>query len=72
MDVVRMAVEKGYRIFEIYDVYEYQVKQYNPETGEGIIFVSYINTFLKLKVDTSGYLGWVHRREDEDRYIESS
>jgi len=35
MDEVRLAVEKGYRIIEIYEVYEYQVTQYNPETGDG-------------------------------------
>jgi len=48
MDKVRLAVEKGYRIFEIYELHEYQATQYNPETGEGGIFVDYINTFLKL------------------------
>jgi len=49
MDEVRLAVEKGYRILDTYENYEYQVTQYNPETGEGGIFVDYINTFLKLK-----------------------
>jgi hypothetical protein len=44
-----LAVEKGYRILEIHEVYEFQVTQYNPETGEGGLFVDYINTFLKLK-----------------------
>ena len=34
MDEVRLAVEKGYRILEIYEVYEYQVTEYNPKTGE--------------------------------------
>jgi len=41
MDEVRLAVEKGYRILEIYEVYEYQVTQYNPETDEGGHFVDY-------------------------------
>ena len=45
MDEVRLAVEKVYRILEIYEVYEYQVTQYNPETGLGGLFVDYINTF---------------------------
>jgi len=35
MDEVRMAVQKGYRIHEIHEVYENQVTQYNRETGEG-------------------------------------
>jgi len=33
MDEVRLAVEKGYRILDMYEVYEYQVTEYNPETG---------------------------------------
>jgi len=46
MDEVKLAVDKGYRILEIYEVYEYQVTQYNPETGEGGLFVDYMDTFL--------------------------
>ena len=58
MDEVRLAVKKGYRILENYKFYEYQVKQYKPETGEGGLFVDYINTFLKLKAEASGYPAW--------------
>jgi len=38
-------------------VYEYQVTKYNPETGKGGLFADYINTFLKLKMEASGYPG---------------
>ena len=69
MDEVRLAVEKGYRILEIYDVYEYQVTQYSPETGDGGHFVDYINTFLKLKAEASCYPGWVRSPDDEELYI---
>jgi len=71
MDEVWLAVEKGYRIIELYEVYEYQVTQYNPETGESGIFVAYTNTFFKLKAEASGYPGWLHGPEDEDRYVDS-
>jgi len=71
MDKVRLAVEKGYRILEIYEVYEYQVIQYNPERGEGGLFVDYINTFLKLKLEASGYPGWVRSSEEEEQYVEA-
>jgi hypothetical protein len=33
--------------------------------------VDYINTFLKLKAEASGYPSWVERPEDEERYIYS-
>ena len=70
IDEVRLAVEKGYKILEILEVYEYQVTRYDPETGNGDLFVDYINTFLKLKAEASGYPSWVRTEDDEVRYID--
>lgn len=69
IDEVRLAVEKGYRISEIQEVYQFQVTQYDRETGTGGLFVQYINTFLKLKAEASGYPSWVRTPDDEDLYI---
>jgi len=55
MDDVKLAVENGNHILEICDVYECKVNQYNPETGEGRIFVDFNNMFLKLKTEASCY-----------------
>ena len=65
-----MAVSKGYIILEIHEVHEYAVTQYDAATGEGGQFVEYIDTFLKLKAEASGYPSWVRTPADEDRYIE--
>jgi len=65
-----MAVSKGYRILEIHEVYEYAVTQYNAATGEGGLFVQYIDTFLKLKAEASGYPSLVRTPADEDRDVE--
>ena len=54
-----MAVSKGYRILEIHEVYEYAVTQCDAATGEGGLFVEFIDTFLKLKAEASGYPSWV-------------
>ena len=70
LDEVRMAVSKVYRILEIQEVYEYEVTQYDAATGAGGLFVEYIQTFLKLKAEASGYPSWVRIPADEDRYIE--
>ena len=51
---------------ELHEVYEYQVTQYDPQTGN---FAQYTNTFLKLKAEASGYPSWVQSPADEDRYI---
>jgi len=47
MDEVRLAVEKGYRLLEIYEVYEYQVTQYSPDTGEGGAFRSILKRIIE-------------------------
>jgi hypothetical protein len=70
IDEVRLAVEKGYKLLDVHEVYEYQVTQYNRATDEGGLFVEYINTFLKLKAEASGYPSWVQTPDDEDRYIQ--
>jgi hypothetical protein len=53
---------------EVHEVYEYQVTRYDPQNGDWG-FAEYINTFLKLKAEASGYPNWVQCPEDEDRYI---
>jgi hypothetical protein len=70
IDGVRLAIEKGYKLLDIHEVYQYRVTQYNRETGEGGLFVDYINTFLKLKAEASGYPSGVGTPDDEDRYIQ--
>jgi hypothetical protein len=66
---VQLVVAKGYKILEIQEVYQYEVTQYNPDTVEGGLFVEYINTFLKHKVESSGYPSWVQTLADKDQYI---
>jgi hypothetical protein len=55
LDEVRLAVSKGYRVIKVHEVYKYEVTQYDRQTGEGGLFVEYVNTFLKLKAEASGY-----------------
>jgi hypothetical protein len=50
VDEVRMALEKGYQILEIFEGWEYEV-----QTG---VFAQYVNTFLKIKQEASGYPSW--------------
>jgi len=71
VDEVRVAVERGYLVLKIHEFYEYEVTQYNPKPDEGGHFVQYIDTFLKLKAEASGYPGWVQSPEDEDKYAQS-
>jgi len=69
IDEIRLAVGKGYRVVEVCEVYKYNVTQYDSATGQGGLFVEYINTFPNLKAEASGYPSWVRTSEDEDSYI---
>ena len=69
VDEVRAAVERGYRVLKIHEFYEYEVTRYDPETCEGGHFAGYIDTFLKLKAEASGYPSWVQGPQDEERYV---
>ena len=69
LDEIRLAVTKGYKIVEIHEVYEYSVTQYDKASGEGGLFVDYINLFLKLKAEVSGLPSRVRTPSDEERYI---
>ena len=69
LDEIRLAVQTGYKLVEVHEGYEYQVTQYDPQTGNGGLFAQYIDTFLKLKAEASGYPSWVQCPADEDRYI---
>jgi hypothetical protein len=71
IDEVRLAVQMGYRILEIHELYEYNVTRNDPETREGVLFAGYIDTFVKLKAEASGYPAWVRTSADEERYMES-
>ena len=69
LDELRLDVTKGYKVLEIHEVYEYAVTQYDKASDEGGLFVDYINTFLKLKAEASGYPSLVRSPSDKDRYI---
>ena len=40
---MRLAVQKGYRLLEIHEFYEYNVTKYDPETRECGLFAGYID-----------------------------
>ena len=66
IDEVRMTVRKGHEVLEIFEVYEYDVTQYDPQSRQGGLFVEYINMFPKLKTDSSGYPAWVQTPKTEN------
>ncbi|XP_054259837.1 uncharacterized protein LOC128984531 [Macrosteles quadrilineatus] len=66
MDEVRKAVEKGYVVLDMYELWEYKVATYE----NGGLFTDFINKFLKMKQEASGYPGWCETDEDKNKYID--
>ena len=60
----------GYRILKIYEIYHFpNTVQYSPETKSGGLFTEYVNTFLKLKQESSGWPSWCETDEQKQQYI---
>ena len=70
VDEVRKAIEMGYRLENVYEFWEYEVTCFDKDTISGGLFAEYVDMFLKLKQESSGYPSWVQSEEDKDRYIE--
>jgi hypothetical protein len=71
-DELKKACTKGYRIVKVHEVWQYDRSiLYDPVSKQGGLFTEYINTFLKLKQEASGWPNWVKTEEDADRYIDS-
>lgn len=58
-DEVKEAVQQGYLVQNIYEVLYFEsISQYNSMTKAGGIFTEYMNTFLKVKQEASGWPDW--------------
>ena len=67
---IEKALTLGYRILHVYEIYHWpQTAQYS-EAQSGL-FSGYINTFLKVKQEASGWPDWCHSEEDKGEYLES-
>lgn len=69
-DELRLAVQKGYEVLKIYEAWEYNITQYNKSTETGGLFTEYIDTFLKIKTEASGYPAWCVSPHDQAKYIQ--
>ena len=59
------AVELGYTIVHIHEVWHFPEDQ--RKKG---LFAPYVNKWLKIKQESSGYPGWVRTNEDKMRYVQ--
>jgi len=70
-DEVKMAAASGYRVLKIYEVWHFEnISQYDPTTQTGGLFTEYVNTFLKVKQQASGWPDWCKSETDKQQYIQ--
>ena len=70
-DSLQQALDKGYKLIEIYEVWHFdEVAQYDQTTKEGGLFASYVNAFLKMKQEASDWPPWCQTDEQKHQYIE--
>ncbi|XP_018574075.1 uncharacterized protein LOC108913090 [Anoplophora glabripennis] len=70
VDEVRKAVEKGYRLLKIYEIWSYDVQQYDKTTKTGGLFTGMMNKFISVKQQASGWPAHCSSQSDRERYIE--
>ncbi|XP_060588537.1 uncharacterized protein LOC132743952 [Ruditapes philippinarum] len=70
-DEVKMALSQGYRLLNVYEVWHFdEMAQYDPHTKTGGLFTEYVNTFLKVKQEASGWPDWCKTETDRHKYIQ--
>ena len=69
---VEVAINQGYVICAVHEVLHWpETEMYDSGTQEGGLFTQYINTFLRLKQQASGYPEHIRTEEEKDAYIEN-
>ncbi|CAH1115486.1 unnamed protein product [Psylliodes chrysocephalus] len=69
IDEVLKALEKGYKMIEIYEIWKYETVQYDPNTKTGGLFSEYISNFLKIKQQASGWPVDCKSIVEKEKYI---
>ena len=68
---LEVAINMGYEIVQIHEVLHWsETEMYDAEKKEGGLFTRYINSFLKLKQQASGYPDHIHTEKEKDEYIQ--
>lgn len=63
-------MSKGYKILSTYEIYHFtESSKYNVESCEGGLFAQYVNMFLKIKQEASGFLAECVTEEAKWKYI---
>ena len=63
------ALDRGYKLLDVHEVWHFsETTQYDKASGEGGIFAGYIDTFLRIKQESSGYPDWCMTEQDKIKF----
>ena len=58
------------QVAKVHEVWHFPVRtQYDPVTGEGGLFVEYVNMFLKMKTEASGWPANVQTAAEKEAFL---
>ncbi|CAH0387605.1 unnamed protein product [Bemisia tabaci] len=66
---LKKAVEKGYEILRVFEVWDYELTVYDG-VSQGGLFVQYVNRFLKIKQEASGFPSGCEADDEKQAYID--
>lgn len=66
---LKHALTAGYKLLETIEVWTYDFTTYDPETGRNCLFTGFVNTFMRIKIEASGYPRGCDTDEQRDAYI---
>ena len=70
VDEVKKAVEFGYRVIRVHEIWQYKITCYDKVLKKGGLFHEYIDEFFKQKVMCSGFPSDCVSDEDKKAYVQ--
>ena len=69
---LKKALLLGYKVLHIYEIWHYkETTMHDSATKTGGLFTDYMEQFLKLKQQASGFPDWVKCDKDKSEYVNS-
>ncbi|XP_055374404.1 uncharacterized protein LOC129607410 [Condylostylus longicornis] len=69
IDEVVKAIQKGYKMLEIYKVWEYQTTKYDKNMDVQGLFTNMMNKFIKIKQEASGWPSKCVTNNEKENYV---
>lgn len=69
---IQKAVELGYKVLKVYEIWHWpKTSLFSAKDKTSGLFSEYVNCFLKIKMEASGWPEWVVSEQDQENFIES-